>query len=50
MVLVRELQCGITYNIIVEGMHNEIILGPGFHYGMLTTGLCPSFTTSKISL
>ena len=51
MVLVSELHCGISYNIIAEGMHNKIILGPGLLYGALTTGLCPLIVTrSKASL
>ena len=51
MVLVSELHCGVSYNIIAEGMYNKIILGPGLSYGALTTGLCPLIvTTSKASL
>ena len=51
MVLISELHCGVSYNIIAEGMYNEIILGPGLPYGTLTTGLCPLLvTTSKASL
>ena len=42
IVTVNSLHCGVTYNIIAGGMHNNgTLVGPGSSYGNITTGACP---------
>ena len=42
IVTVNLLHCGVTYNIIAGGMHNNgTLVGPGSSYGNITTGACP---------
>ena len=42
IVTVNSLQCGLTYNITAQGMHNGSLVGPGSSHGAITTGSCPS--------
>ena len=41
-VVISDLQCGIEYTIVAEGMLNGAIVGPGSFHGNVTAGPCPS--------
>ena len=41
-VVISDLQCGIEYTIMAEGMLNGAIVGPGSSHGNVTAGPCPS--------
>ena len=38
-VLISDLQCGVTYNIVAEGILNGISVGPGSSYGNITVSV-----------
>ena len=40
-VTISGLQCGVTYNIIAEGVLYGTLVGPGSSHGSITTGPCP---------
>ena len=40
-VTISDLQCGVTYALIAEGMLNGMFVGPASSYGNITTGPCP---------
>ena len=48
MVTVSDLQCGITYALIAEGMFNGKFAGPASSHGNITTGPCPVTTSEYI--
>ena len=39
---ISDLQCGIEYTIMAEGMINGALAGPGSSHGNVTVGPCPS--------
>ena len=40
-VTISNLQCGVTYTLIAEGMSNGKFVGPASSHGNITTGPCP---------
>ena len=40
-VTISNLQCGVTYALIAEGMSNGKFVGPESSHGIITTGPCP---------
>ena len=40
-VTISDLQCGVTYALIAEGMSNGMFAGPASSYWNITTGPCP---------
>ena len=43
-VAISDLQCGVTYALIAEGMSNGTFIGPASSDGNMTTGPCPVMT------
>ena len=41
-VAISDLQCGVTYYLIAEGISNGMFVGPASSHGNLTAGPCPS--------
>ena len=44
-VAISDLQCGVTYSLIAEGMSNGKFVGPASSHGNITTGPCPVMTS-----
>ena len=42
---ISDLQCGVTYCLIAEGMSNGKFVGPASSHGNITTGPCPVMTS-----
>ena len=42
---ISDLQCGVTYALIAEGMSNGTFVGPASSHGNITTGPCPVMTS-----
>ena len=38
---ISDLQCGVTYALIAEGLSNGTFVGPASSHGNITTGPCP---------
>ena len=43
-----DLQCGVTYALIAEGMLNGMFVGPASSHGNITTGPCPVMTSEYV--
>ena len=48
-VAISDLQCGVTYSLIAEGMSNGMFVGPASSHGNITTGPCPVMTSECIA-
>ena len=48
-VAISDLQCGVTYVLIAEGMSNGTFVGPALSHGNITTGPCPVITSKCIA-
>ena len=48
-VAISDLQCGVTYSLIAEGMSNKTFLGPALSHGNITAGPCPVMTSECIA-
>ena len=48
-VAISDLQCGVTYSFIAEGMSNGLLVGPASSHGNITTGPCPVMTSEYIA-
>lgn len=46
-VAISDLQCGVTYSLITEGMSNGMLLEPASSHGNITTGPCPVMTSAR---
>ena len=49
IVTISNLQCGVIYALIAEGMSNGTFVGPASSYGNITTGPCPVMTSEYIA-
>ena len=49
IVTISNLQCGVTYALIAEGMSNGMFVGPASSHGNITTGPCPVMTSECIA-
>ena len=49
IVAISNLQCGVTYALIAEGMSNGTFVGPASSHGDITTGPCPVMTSEYIA-
>ena len=47
-VAISDLQCGMTYTIIAEGVLNGMLVGPGSSHGSIAAGPCPMMTGEYI--
>ena len=47
-VAISDLQCGVTYALIAEGMSNGMFVGPASSHGNITTGPCPVMTSEYV--
>ena len=47
-VAISDLQCGVTYALIAEGMSNGTFVGPASSHGNITTGPCPVMTSEYV--
>ena len=45
---ISDLQCGVTYALIAEGMSNGMFVGPASFHGNITTGPCPVMTSEYV--
>ena len=48
-VTISDLQCGVTYALIAEGMSNGMFVGPASFHGNISTGPCPVMTSKCIA-
>ena len=48
-VAISDLQCGVTYALIAEGMSNGTFVGPASSHENITTGPCPVITSECIA-
>ena len=49
-VVINDLQCGVTYNIIAEGMLNETLVGSRSSHGSIAPRPCPVISSERETL